>query len=186
MQADLQWPGQVLVVTVDGAPAALSGPVAAALKSTDPAVPIERPIPMDEVIARSIAAPRVYTFLLAVFAAIAVVLAAIGLFGLVSYNVSQRTHEIGVRMALGAARGEIVRLVLSDGLLLAGSGALLGLAGALALNRLLGGLVRGVEPDNPITLAAVTAVLLLTAILASYLPARRAALVEPTTALRRE
>ena len=186
LQADLQWPGQVLVVRVDGNPAALAGPVEAAIKSIDPGVPIERPIAMDEVIARSIAAPRVYTFLLALFAAIALVLAAIGLFGLVSYSVSQRTHEIGVRMALGAARQEIVRLVLAQGLLLAGGGALLGLAGALAVNRLLGGLVRGVEPGNPITLAAVTAVLLLTALLASYLPARRAALVDPTTALRSE
>jgi putative ABC transport system permease protein len=186
MQADLQWPGQVLVVRVDGSPGALAGPVEAAIKSVDPAVPIERPVPMDEVIARSIAAPRVYTFLLALFAAIALVLAAIGLFGLVSYSVSQRTHEIGVRMALGATRRGIVRLVLSQGLLLAGSGTLLGLGGALAVNRLLGGLVRGVEPGNPITLAAMTAALLATALLASYLPARRAALVEPTTALRNE
>jgi putative ABC transport system permease protein len=186
LQADLQWPGQVLVVRVDGNPVALAGPVEAAIKSIDPGVPIERPIAMDEVIARSIAAPRVYTFLLAVFAAIALVLAAIGLFGLVSYSVSQRTHEIGVRMALGAARQEIVRLVLSEGLPLAGCGALLGLAGSLAVNRLLGGLFRGVEPGNPITLAGVTALLLLTALLASYLPARRAASVDPTTALRNE
>jgi putative ABC transport system permease protein len=186
MQADLDWPGQVLVVRTDGNPGALSGSIDAALKSVDPRVPIEAAITMDDVIARSIAAPRVYTFLLGVFAAIAVGLAAIGLFGLVSYSVSQRAHEIGVRMALGAGRQKIVGLVLSRGLLLGGSGAALGLAGALGATRLLVGLVPGVEPNNPATLAAVTAALLLTSLLASYLPARRAARVDPMVALRHE
>jgi putative ABC transport system permease protein len=186
MQADLQWPGQVFVVRADGNPAALSGSIEAALKSVDPGVPVERPMPMDEVIARSIAAPRVYTFLLAAFSTIALALAAIGLFGLVSYSVSQRAHEIGVRIALGAARRQIVRLVLSQGLLLAGSGALLGLVGALAATRLLVDLVHGVEPNNPATFAAVTVALLLTGSFATYLPARRAARVDPMVALRNE
>jgi putative ABC transport system permease protein len=186
MQAGLVWPGQTLVVRVDGNPAALSGSIEAALKSVDRSVPIETAIAMDDVIARSIAAPRVYAFLLGVFAAIALVLAATGLLGLVSYNVSQRAHEIGVRMALGASNRKVVGLILSEGLLLAGIGAGLGLVGAFAATRLLAGLVHGVEPNNPVTLASVTAALLLTAMLASYLPARRAARVDPMVALRHE
>jgi putative ABC transport system permease protein len=186
MQADLDWPGQVLVVRTNGSPGALSGSIEAALKSVDRSVPIEAAITMDDVIARSIAAPRVYTFLLGTFAAIALALAAVGLFGLVSYSVSQRAHEIGVRMALGAARQQIVRLVLTQGLLLAGSGALLGLGAALVATRLLVHLVHGVEPSNPVTFAAVTVALLLTAAFATYLPARRAARVDPMVALRNE
>ena len=113
-------------------------------------------------------------------------LAAIGLYGLISYTVSQRTHELGVRVALGAARSEIIRLVLGQGLRLAAVGAAAGLAGAFATTRLVASLVKNVEPNDPVTFALVTIVLLAAALIAAYLPARRAARVDPMVALRAE
>jgi putative ABC transport system permease protein len=149
-------------------------------------VPIERINTLDDVVARSIVEPRIYTFLLGTFAALAVVLAAIGLYGLVAYGVSQRTHELGVRVALGAARGEILRLVIGHGLRLSAIGAAIGLAGAMATTKLLVGLVKGIEPNDPLTLLSVCAVLFVAALVASYLPARRAARLDPLVALRTE
>jgi predicted permease len=184
MQSDLDWPGLALVVSTESRPEALASSVEAALRPVSAGVPVERAVPMDAILYRSLAAPRVYTFLLGTFAAIAVVLAAIGLFGLVSYGVSQRTHEIGVRMALGATRQEIVGLVLRQGLLLAAAGAVAGIAAAAAATRLLVNLVNGVHPNDPVTMIVVTAVLLLASAFASYLPARRAARVDPMAALR--
>jgi ABC-type antimicrobial peptide transport system permease subunit len=130
--------------------------------------------------------PASLDWLLGAFAALAVLLATIGLYGLIAYSVSQRTHELGVRVALGATRGAIVRLVLREGAWLVAGGAALGLAGALAATQVLVGLVKGTRPNDPLTFAAVTAVLLAAGLLASYLPARRAARVDPMIALRAE
>jgi putative ABC transport system permease protein len=176
----------VLAVRAHGDPAPLAESVKAALHDVNANVPIERASTLDDVVSRSIVEPRIYTFLLGTFAALAVMLAAIGLYGLISYTVSQRTHELGVRVALGAARSEIIRLVLGQGLRLAAVGAAAGLAGAFATTRLVASLVKNVEPNDPVTFALVTIVLLAAALIAAYLPARRAARVDPMVALRAE
>jgi putative ABC transport system permease protein len=184
MQSSLPWSWLVLTVRAHGEPAPLAESVKAALREVNANVPIERASTLDEVVSRSIVGPRIYTFLLGTFAALAVVLAAIGLYGLISYTVSQRTHELGVRVALGAGRSEILRLVIGQGLRLAGIGAVVGLAGAFATTRLLAGLVKEIEPNDPKTFGVVTMVLLAAALLAAYLPARRASRVDPMVALR--
>jgi putative ABC transport system permease protein len=184
MQSPLPWSWLVLAVRAHGDPAPLAESVKAALRAANPNVPIERTSTLDDVVGRSMVEPRIYTFLLSTFAALAVALAAIGLYGLVSYAVSQRTHELGVRVALGAARSEIVRLVIGHGMRLALAGAVVGLAGAFAATRLLVGLVKGIKPNDPPTFLAVTLLLLAVALLAAYLPARRASRVDPMVALR--
>jgi predicted permease len=186
MQSSLPWSWLVLAVRAHGDPAPLAESVKAALHDVNANVPIERASTLDDVVSRSIVEPRIYTFLLGTFAALAVMLAAIGLYGLISYTVSQRTHELGVRVALGAARSEIIRLVLGQGLRLAAVGAAAGLAGAFATTRLVASLVKNVEPNDPVTFALVTIVLLAAALIAAYLPARRAARVDPMVALRAE
>jgi putative ABC transport system permease protein len=186
MQSDLNWPWLVLAVRAASAPMALADPVRAILREVNPNVPITRLNSAEDVVARSMNEPRLYTFLLGSFALLAVALAAIGLYGLVSYSVSQRTHEVGIRVALGASRSEVVRLVLRQGVMLAAVGSALGLAGGLAATRVLAGLMKGVQPYDPATLVAVTALLLGIALLASYMPARRAARVDPVVALRAE
>jgi putative ABC transport system permease protein len=179
-------PWLVLTVRADGDPAPLAEPVKAALRAVSPHVPVRRVDRLDEVVSRSIVEPRIYTFLLGTFAALSVALAAIGLYGLIAYGVTQRTHELGVRVALGASASEIIGLVMSQGMRLALVGAVLGLAAAVATTRLLVGLVPGIEPNDPLTFGAVTAVLLGAALLAAYLPARRASHVDPMIALRAE
>jgi putative ABC transport system permease protein len=186
MQSSLNWSWLVLAVRAHADAAPLAESVKAALREVNPNVPIERASTLDDIVSRSIVEPRIYTFLLGTFAALAVVLAAIGLYGLISYTVSQRTHELGVRVALGAGRSEILRLVIGQGLRLAGAGAVVGIGVALASTQLLVGLVKGVEPHNVETFLIVTLVLLCAALLAAYLPARRAARVDPMVALRAE
>jgi predicted permease len=186
LQSHLNWSELVLTVRTAGEPARIADTVKATLREVNPNVPVRRVSAMDEVIARSIVEPRVYAFLLGLFAALAVALAAVGLYGLVSYAVSQRTHELGIRVALGAARGEITRLVLRQGLGLALVGTLIGVAGGAAATRTLVGVIPGVQPNDPATFAAVTFLLLAIALAATYLPARRAARVDPMTALRSE
>ena len=186
MQSLLPWPWLVLTVRTDGEPASLAGSVKATLRAVSAHVPVRRVDRLDEVVSRSIVEPRIYTFLLGAFAALSVVLAAVGLYGLIAYGVTQRTHELGVRVALGASGTRIIGLVIAQGMRLALGGAALGLAAAVATTRLLVGLVTGIEPNDPLTFGAVTAVLLGAALLAAYLPARRAARVDPMTALRAE
>jgi putative ABC transport system permease protein len=186
MQSALDWPWGVLAIRTVADPETLSATVRDVARSVDPNVPLVRINTMDGLLSRSMAAPRVYATLLGAFASLALVLAAVGLYGLVSYTVAQRTHEMGIRLALGSERGAIIRLVLGRSLTLAVAGTTIGLAAALATTRLLVGLTSGVQPADPLTFAIVTLVLLATALCASYLPARRAARVDPMTALRTE
>lgn len=141
---------------------------------------------MEEVVADSVARPRVESSLLILFAGLALVLAAAGLYGVLAYSVSQRTREIGVRVALGAEPGQLVRGVIRDALLLVLPGIGIGLIGSLAITRLLHSLLYEITPSDPGTFAAVSAALTLVAMLAAYVPARRAAMVDPLTALRYE
>ncbi len=156
------------------------------LRAMDPDLAIDDLRTMDERIALSVAQPRFQSFLLAIFAAVALLLTAVGLYGVISYSVAQRTHEIGTRMALGARRGNILRLVVGQGMLLAVAGVVVGLGGALLITRALQSMLYEVAPNDPFTLLAVAAVVMLTALLATVVPAMRAANVDPMTALRYE
>jgi ABC-type antimicrobial peptide transport system permease subunit len=141
---------------------------------------------MERLVASSVARPRFYAVLLGVFAAVAALLAAIGIYGVIACAVVQRTREIGIRMALGARRGQVLVLVLRQGAALIVVGLALGLAGAAAGTRLLHSLLFGVTPFDPMTFAAVAVLFGAVATLASYLPARRATAIDPTVALRSE
>ena len=174
------------VVRTDGDPAALTATVARVARETDARVPIGRIRTMDQVLSDALAFRRLVVLLLSLFAGLAAALAAVGTYGVMSYLVAQRTHEFGVRVALGAPPLEVLRMVLRRGIVLAGGGALLGLAGAAALTRLLASQLYGVRAVDPATFIAVTALLLLVALLACWIPARRATRVDPMDALRSE
>ena len=173
-------------VRTAGEPLALAPAVRRELAAVDPKLAPWRISSMEEVAARSIASQRFNMLLLGLFAALGLALAAVGIYGVTAYTVAQRTHEIGVRMALGARRRDVLRLVLGHGsrLLLLGVG--IGLAASLAVTRVLAGMLYGVTPTDPQTFALVTLALAAVALLACYIPARRATKVNPTIALRAE
>jgi putative ABC transport system permease protein len=141
---------------------------------------------MDEILSNTTADSRFDAWLFGAFAALALALTAIGIYGLVSFTVARRTSEFGTRMALGASRGDVLRLVLKQGITLTAVGLAIGLAGALALGRSLSSLLFGVGATDPLSFAAVSAVLLGVGLLASYIPARRATKTDPMVALRYE
>jgi ABC-type antimicrobial peptide transport system permease subunit len=141
---------------------------------------------MDQIIADSLAERRFSMILFGVFAALALLLASVGIYAVISYVVGQRTHEIGIRMALGARRPDILRLILAGASRLALIGVAIGLVSAMGLTGLMAKLLYGVGPRDPLTFIAVPAILISVALLASYLPARRATKVDPMTALRYE
>jgi len=141
---------------------------------------------MDASLAENVAAPRFRTLVLGIFAAIAVCLAMAGVYGVMAYLVSQRSSEIGLRMALGAKPADISRLVLREGMLLAAGGLVLGLAGAIAITRLLTSMLFEVKPGDPATYVSVALLLAIVTLAASYIPAHRAAKVDPLVALRQE
>ncbi len=184
LQPGPKWTWLALMVRTEREPEKLAGMVRGLARTVDRDVPIAQVKTFDEILSASLAEPRVYTLLLAVFAALALTLATIGLYGVVSYTVAQRTPEMGVRLALGAERGAVVRLVLRQGLGLALAGTVLGLGGALAASRLITRLIPGAQPGDPLTLAGVCALLIGVALAATYVPARRASRVDPTVALR--
>lgn len=136
--------------------------------------------------AQAVAQPQLRTMLLSLFAGLALVLASLGIYGVMSNTVAQRTHEIGVRMALGAGQGSVLKLVLANGMRLTFLGIVLGTAGAFALTRLMKGFLFHVTPTDPATFVEVALFLFLVALLASYIPARRATRVDPVVALRYE
>jgi putative ABC transport system permease protein len=154
--------------------------------SVDEDVPVSRVRTMEDVIGISIADSRFLTQLLAGFAALALVLGAIGVYGVLSYAVSQRTREIGVCMALGAPQGAVMRSALGKGLGLVAGGVVVGILGAVAASRLLSGFLYGVSATDPLTFAAVSLFLMLVALVASFVPARRASRIDPVEALRLE
>ncbi|HEX8879277.1 MAG TPA: ABC transporter permease [Candidatus Acidoferrum sp.] len=186
MQSSPEWSWLVMVARTEGGAALLRAALKSAAQQVDPAVPVTRVLPMDEVLALSLAQPELWAGLLAVFAVLAVVLAAVGLYGVVSYLVAERTHEMGIRMALGAKRSDVFSLVVKQGLRLTLGGTLIGIPCALAAAQLLVHLVPNVRPGDPSTLTAVSALLLSVAFAASYIPARRATRVDPIVALRYE
>ena len=156
----------------------------AAVREVDPDQPVGDVLELNTVVTRSVADRRLMAGLLASFAGLALVLAAIGIYGVTAYGVAQRTREIGIRLALGAQRGDVFRLIVGGGMKLIGVGIALGVVVALGLTRLLASLLYGVGASDPLTFVAVVLVLTLVALLANYLPARRATLVDPLTALR--
>jgi putative ABC transport system permease protein len=167
-------------------PATLAATIEAAVRDADASVPVVRFREMDDVFAESIRRPRLLAQLLGMFAGLALLLAAIGTYGVLSYMVTERRREIGVRMALGANQGRVLGDVLKQGLGLAAAGLVAGVAGALALTRLMTALLFGVEPSDPATLAAVTATIACVAALACVVPAWRASRVDPIVVLREE
>jgi putative ABC transport system permease protein len=175
-----------LVLRTATRPLALVAPVKAAVQAVDPAQPVYDIATMDQRLSESMAPQRFNALLLGVFALAALGLAGVGIFGVLAYSVARRTSEIGVRMALGASRAQVTRLVVGEGLRLCGLGVLLGLAGSVPLTRLLGGVLFGVGPSDPVALASASAALVLVAVLACYIPARRALSVDPMTTLRHE
>ena len=178
--------GGFLVVRTTGDPKAVAGPVRAAIREMDGNLPVANIRPMSEVVSTSLATPRLTGFLLGTFAAIALTLAAVGIYGVLSYLVSRRTHEIGIRLAVGADRMQVMTMVLRQGLTLAGIGIGAGLIAAFVLTRLMQSLLYQVQPTDPITFVAVSAVLIVVAMIASALPAFRATRVSPLIALRTE
>jgi putative ABC transport system permease protein len=160
--------------------------LAALAAQADPTQAIFGVKTLEQSLAESIAPRRFYLRLLGIFAFMAVLLAAVGTYGVMSYTVAQRAQEIGVRMALGAGRGEVVRMVVRQGMLVAASGVAGGLAAALGFTQLMASLLFEVKPNDPATFAAVTGALTCAALLACWLPARRAARVDPMIALRYE
>ena len=175
-----------LVVRTAGDPAAVASAMKEAAWSFDRNLAISQVVTMDGVVSETNAQPRFEMLLLTIFAAVALALAAVGIYGVISYSASRRTHEIGVRMSLGATRGDVLLLVVRQGVWLAGAGSVAGIAGALLLSRLMAKLLYGVQPTDPATFGAVAVGLGLVAMLACYIPARRAMHIDPMAALRYE
>jgi putative ABC transport system permease protein len=184
------WTHMNLVVRATGEPAALIPELKRAVLGVEPAIPIAGGgadfIVMDEQNARGLGAQRFNASLLGVFAFSALLLAAIGIYGLMAYAVTQRTREMGIRMALGARSRDVLSLVVRQGMTLALLGIAIGIVGAFAATRLLASMLYGVAPTDPVTFTGVAALLVAVALLACWLPARRAARVDPNVALRSE
>lgn len=175
-----------IVLRTRGKPLTMIPAVRTVIASMDRNVPVYDVSTMENYLSSSIARSRFSTLLLGLFGALALLLAVVGIYGVVSYSVSQRTHEIGIRMAIGAGRADVLQLIIGKGMLLAVVGVGLGIIGALALTRSISSLLYSVKPADPVTFAAVSLILIAVAFVACYIPARRAAKVDPMVALRHE
>jgi putative ABC transport system permease protein len=175
-----------LAVRVSGDPMQMVAAVRGQVWAVDKDQPISNIQTMERLMAKSVAPRRFNLLLLGVFALVGLALACVGLYGVMSYTVTQRTRELGVRMALGAQTSDVLRLVIGEGMKLALIGALLGLGGALALTRFLKTLLFGVSATDPLTFIVIAAMLIIVALLAALVPARRAASMDPLVSLRVE
>jgi putative ABC transport system permease protein len=178
--------GMTLVISTSVEPTSLTSAAESAIHSVDPGQPVFGVKTMERVVADSLSSQRLYVWLLGVFAAIALILASAGIYGVMSYLVTRRTQEFGVRMALGASASDILRMVLRQSLMLIAVGVAIGLAGAFAVTRVLTNFLFGVKPTDLATFGAVSLVLIMVALIATYLPALRATKVDPMVALRYE
>ncbi len=179
-------PSMNVVMRTTLPPAALSGTIERVVREVDAAVPVVRLRDMDSVFTESIRRPRLLAQLLGAFAGLALLLAAIGTYGVLSYMVTERRREVGIRIALGAARSHVLTQILKQGLQVTALGVTIGLAGALALNRLIASLLFGVQPTDMMTIAFVIATITAVAVVASWLPAWRASRLDPNVVLRDE
>jgi putative ABC transport system permease protein len=184
LQRPWQWIRYAVRTGVE--PESLASAIRAAVWSVDKDVPVNDLKSMERLIAETTSEPRFYLILLSVFAAVALVLSAVGVYGVMSYAVAQRRHEIGIRMALGARTTDVLKLIVGQGMALALAGVAFGLAGAFALTRTLTNLLFTVEPTDPAVFAAIALTIIGAALLASLIPARRAVKVNPVVALRQE
>jgi putative ABC transport system permease protein len=183
---DSSWPSMSLVIRTNGEPTAITAAARNEIRSIDKGIPVFNVKTMNDVLMTSVAPQRTSMLLLSAFAAVALLLAMIGIYGVTAYYVTQRTQEIGIRMALGAQMSDVLKLVLRSGMALALIGIGVGMTGAFALTRLMATLLFAVKPTDVVTFAVVSLSLLLTALIACYLPARRATKVDPLVALRYE
>ena len=174
------------VVRASGNPSALAGLMRSRFREVDPNQPIQLMSTMDQLVSATTAEPRFYSRMLGSFSAIALLLASLGIYGVMAYSVAQRTREIGIRVALGAQPGVIFRSVMVKSAALVLAGVALGLAGAFGVTRVLQNLLFDVKPTDAATFAAVSALLIVVALVATYVPARRATSVDPMVALRYE
>jgi ABC-type antimicrobial peptide transport system permease subunit len=182
----LSWQPPVVLLRTAVPPRSLEPAIREQMAALDPLVPIFQVRTMDELLSTQVAEPRFHSLLLGCFAGIALLLTMVGLYGVMTYSVARRTREIGVRIALGASRGTVLGMVLKQALVLVLAGLVLGLAGSMAGDRLLRSMLYGVSPTNPAVLALAGLLVALTGALAAYVPARRAASVDPMSALRHE
>jgi putative ABC transport system permease protein len=184
----LQSPGNSMQLAVRTAaePDSMVSAVRAQVRDVDPNQPLYHVATLQQVLSESLAPRRFNVLLLGIFAGIALALATVGIYGVMAFSVTQRTHEIGIRMALGAQKSDVLKVVVGQGFKLVVTGVAIGIAGALALTRFLSSLLYGVKPTDPITFAAVSLILIAVALLACYIPARRATKVDPMVALRYE
>jgi putative ABC transport system permease protein len=180
----VQSPSNDIALAVRGSVNATS--VTAAIHAIDPDLPVGRIRTMQEIVDQSTGLERIAAQLVAIFAAVALVLAVIGTYGVMAYSVAQRTQEFGIRVALGAGRADVLKLVLRQGLILTAAGIALGLIAAVGVTRFMSSVLFEVQPGDPVILGSAAAVLGAVAMLASYLPARRATKVDPMLALRYE
>src|SRR5205814_7550109 len=178
-----RWNLMGLVIRTAGDPAAFATTLRREVQALDKDQPIYNVRTMDDVVANSLGTRRVSMQLFAVFAGAALLLAALGIYGVMAYSVTQRTHEIGIRMALGAQKSDVLGLVIWQGMTLSVIGVVVGIVGAFALTRLIASLLFGVEAPDPLPFLAIPLLLLFVALVACYLPARRAARVDPMMAL---
>jgi len=180
------WSSSFIVIRTKGDPTQLTGAALGVMKQVDPLVATFRVMSMQASVERSFWQQGLYGKMFGAFAVIALILAAVGVYGVISYAVSQRTQEIGVRVALGAQRRDVLALIVGHGALLGGLGVAIGLAGAIGVTRFMRSMLFGVSPFDPVSFVGVALGLTAIALLASYIPARRAAKVDPVEALRYE
>ncbi len=185
-EAQNPWPNLSLAIRAGSNPRGLVSAIEHQVQAIDPEEPVYAVRMMDELLARSLAQRRLSMLLLSLFAGLALILAAVGIYGVISYSVEQRTRELGIRMALGAGRTQVLGMILGHSLRLILAGVVLGLAGSLALTRLMSGLLFNVTASDPSTFAIVAGILLAVGLVAGYLPAHRATLINPVGALRQE